>query len=417
MNQIPWIEEINTEWPLSRLDHHATIINGYPFDAELFHPSQGFPLVRIRDIASRTTVVQYRGEIIPDAIIMKHDILIGMDGDFNVERWRGEQALLNQRVCCVRPDRTVDNSYLAYFLTFPLKVINILTHSTTVKHLSSLDVAKLWIPLPPLATQRAIAAFLDRETAKIDALVDAEQRLLALLTEKRQALITHAVTRGLNPAAPMQDSGVEWIGAVPVGWEIPTVNARYEVALGKMLDTKTIIGNNLAPYLRNIDVQWHKINVKNLPEMDFNSNDKNIYALRKGDVLICEGGEIGRTAIWLGELETCYYQKALHRLRPITTMDYPQFFTYVMEAAVNIGVFAAEGNQSTIQHLTAEKLRAFRFPSPPHAEQQHIIEHIQTKTTKIDQLIATAERTIETLHERRTALISEAVTGQLPIAE
>lgn len=276
-------------------------------------------------------------------------------------------------------------------------------------------VLNFHIGLPPLLEQRAIADFLDLETAKIDELISEKKRLLELLTEKRQALITHAVTRGLNPDVPMRASGVEWLGEIPEHWEAPPVYARYDVALGKMLDEKRISGAYLSSYLRNTDVQWHRINIDNLPKMDFDDDDKKTYALKKGDILICEGGEIGRTAIWQEQLPECYYQKALHRLRPITSLDNPEFFAFVMEAVANLGVFAAEGNQSTIQHLTAEKLRVFRFPSPPFREQKEIVAHIQSKASIINDLSRITKLTIDLLHERRAALISAAVTGQLQI--
>ena len=146
--------------------------------------------------------------------------------------------------------------------------------------------------------------------------------------------------------------------------------------------------------------------------MDFDDADRQTYALKKGDLLICEGGEVGRTAIWEEGLRECYYQKALHRLRPLTSLDNPKFFAFLMEAVVRLGIFAAEGNQSTIQHLTAEKLRVFRFPSPPYAEQNKIVAYILSKIAEIDSLHTTTVQTIMFLYERRAALISTAVAGQ-----
>ena len=271
------------------------------------------------------------------------------------------------------------------------------------------------IGFPPLPEQRTIADYLDRETSRLDNLIAEKERLLSLLAEKRSALITQAVTRGLNPNVPMRNSGVEWLGEIPGHWETPPVYARYEVTLGKMLDEKRISGTYLAPYLRNVDAQWHKINTRNLPEMDFDNTDRQTYVLKKGDLLICEGGEVGRSAIWEEELNECYYQKALHRLRPLTSLDNPKFFAFLMEAVVRLGIFAAEGNQSTIQHLTAEKLRVFRFPSPPYAEQSRIVANILSKTAKINSLHIATGQTIMFLHERRTALISAAVTGQIHV--
>jgi type I restriction enzyme, S subunit len=131
-----------------------------------------------------------------------------------------------------------------------------------------------------------------------------------------------------------------------------------------MLDEKRIIGTHLAPYLRNVDVQWDGVNTENLPLMDFTDEDRERYALRKGDLLVCEGGEVGRTAVWNGGLTECFFQKALHRLRPISNQDEPRFFRYFMRMAVDRGDFAL-ATASTIQHLTAEKLRVVRYPAPP----------------------------------------------------
>ena len=108
---------------------------------------------------------------------------------------------------------------------------------------------------------------------------------------------------------------------LPSSWSTPPIYARFSVQLGKMLDEKQIKGTMLAPYLRNTDVQWDRINIDELPEMDFSPEDREKFSLKKGDILVCEGGEVGRTAIWNGELELCFYQKAIHRLRPITLSE------------------------------------------------------------------------------------------------
>ena len=102
-----------------------------------------------------------------------------------------------------------------------------------------------------------------------------------------------------------KDSGVEWLGKIPVHWEIAPLYARYEVTLGKMLDSKRVTGEFSGPYLRNVDVQWDEVNTEDLPEMDFAPWERERYRLRPGDVLVCEGGEVGRTATWRGEIEEC----------------------------------------------------------------------------------------------------------------
>jgi type I restriction enzyme S subunit len=122
------------------------------------------------------------------------------------------------------------------------------------------------------------------------------------------------ITRRFKPYPACKDSGVEWLGDIPAHWEVAPVYARYEVALGKMLDAKRLTGEFSGPYLRNVDVQWDKVNTDGLPEMDFAPWERDRYSVRPGDLLVCEGGEVGRTAIWRGEIEPCFYQKALHRV-------------------------------------------------------------------------------------------------------
>ena len=184
-----------------------------------------------------------------------------------------------------------------------------------------------------------------------------------------------------------------------------------------MLDEKRIAGTHLAPYLRNVDVQWESVNTDDLPRMDFNEQDRKRYSLREGDLLVCEGGEVGRTAIWRGDLDECYYQKAIHRLRPTSDRDDPRFFRYFMKMAVDRGGFTIS-TASTIQHLTAEKLRAVRYPAPPAQVQWAIADHLDRETAQMNVLRAAKERVLELLIEKRQALIATAVTrGVDPEAE
>ena len=218
----------------------------------------------------------------------------------------------------------------------------------------------------------------------------------------------------VRPYPAYKDSGEEWIGEVPASWDVCALNYRYEVALGKMLDEKRVTGAFLAPYLRNTDVQWGRINTVDLPTMDFAGDDLIRYALRRGDLLVCEGGEVGRAAIWEGGLEPCFYQKALHRLRPRRPdLESPNFLFYILRGAASRGIFAGSEGRSTIAHLTAEALRRYRFPFPPPAEQSAIAAFLDRETGKIDALVAEQERLMALLKEKRQAVISQAVTKGL----
>jgi type I restriction enzyme S subunit len=288
-------------------------------------------------------------------------------------------------------------------------------NGSTHKTIYQGDAASLVVCFPPLETQQRIAAFLDEKTAQIDALIEKKRALLDRLAEKRQAIITQAVTKGLNPAAPMKDSGIDWLGQIPAHWDVAAVGHRYQVQLGRMLNAERVEGNDLKPYLRVYDVQWGSINVDDLPLMDFPTGAQRRYRLSPGDLLVNEGGSyVGRSAIWEGQLEECYYQKALHRLRPYDEKsDITTFLLLLMDMAVTRGVFVAGGNQTTIDHLTAEQLRRYRFGFPPFDEQTEIVVICKKQIDYISVISDKITGSLGYLSEYRSALITAAVTGQI----
>ncbi len=386
---------------------HVNLVNGYPFDSALFAADNGLPLVRIRDIDKSTTEVCYAGEPVPEAIIDSGDILIGMDGDFNVARWKGGQALLNQRVCCVRPKGTIDGRFLSYVLPAPLKLINEFTYSTTVKHLSSFDILKIHFPYPSIHQQRLIADYLDRETAKIDALVNTKEQLLEILAEKRRALITHAVTRGINPNASIRDSGIPWLGEIPAHWETERAkwlfierDVRSETGEEEMLTVSHITG---------VTPRSEK-NV-NMFEAESTEGYKVCYA---GDLVI------NTLWAWMGAMGVSpmhgIVSPAYHIYTPRERLD-PAY----VDALVRMPVFAQEairfskGVWSSRLRLYPEGFYEICLPVPPRDEQRAIVAHIASETMKLDDLRAAAERSIALSKERRAALIAAAVTGKIAI--
>ena len=272
------------------------------------------------------------------------------------------------------------------------------------------------ISWPPLKEQTQIARFLDHQTARIDALIAEQQRLIELLKEKRQAVISHAVTKGLDTHVKMRASGVEWLGDVPEHWPTGRVGWWFDVELGKMLDERRITGDSLAPYVRNTDVQWNRINTQHLPVMDFDEADRIRYELKKGDLLVCEGGEIGRAAIWKDDTFTCFYQKALHRVRA-RKVGHVRFLKYVLRHYADNGILDGSSTSATINHFTREQFRALSIPFPPEEEQSRIANYLADKSIEFDALEEQANLGIEILQERRSALISAAVTGKIDVRD
>ena len=219
-------------------------------------------------------------------------------------------------------------------------------------------------------------------------------------------------------ARALRSAGLDWVESIPEDWGTPSVGANFEVQLGKMLNPSAAAGDSLRPYLRNINVQWDRIDLDDLPLMHFDAGDRARYALRPGDLLVCEGGEVGRAAVWDGQLEDCYYQKALHRVRPYRD-DSTRFLMYTLTAAASQGVFENEGNTSTIVHLTAEKLRGHRFPWPQPAEQRAIADHLDAETARIEAVLAAHRRQLGAVAARKRAAVSNALgahaTARAPI--
>jgi len=272
--------------------------------------------------------------------------------------------------------------------------------------------------IPSEGEQAAIVRFLDHANRKIDGFIRAKRKLIGLLSEQKQGIIHRAVTRGLNPDVTLKSSGISWLGEVPRHWEASCLRMRYSVELGKMLDAKRITGRQLIPYLRNRDVQWDKILVNDLPLMDISPSEFPRYTVRKGDLLACEGGQVGRCAFWNDELPVCGFQKALHRIRASKpTRDFPRFFFYQMQLAAGLGIFAADGNENTIAHLTCEKLRRHRFAFPPFSEQVNIAQNLDAELQTVNTAIARAEREIALMQEYRTRLTADIVTGKLDVRE
>lgn len=425
---VEWLGDVPGHWESWKLSHsYKTISSGTTpkSDNAIYYENGDIPWVNTGDLndsvldepSKRLTYKALEDhtslKLYPcgSIIFAMYGATIGKIAKLNFE------ATVNQACCVFTESNILLNDFLKYWFLGVRNHILSLATGGGQPNVSQDILRNLRVVCPSISEQQAIADFLDRETAKIDGLIEEQRRLVELLKEKRQAVISHAVTKGLNPNAPMKPSGIEWLGDIPEHWTLEAVAYRYNVKLGKMLDTNKITGENLRNYLRVLDVQWGYINTIDLPEMDFDSEAREKFRLIEGDLLVNEGGSYpGRAAIWSCQIEECYYQKALHRMRPIlANKDSSKFMYYIMNWASNYGVFIAGGNEATIEHLPAEKLRRIRFAFPPICEQLIISSYLDRKTTEFDTLISEAEKSITLLQERRTALISAAVTGKIDV--
>jgi type I restriction enzyme S subunit len=271
---------------------------------------------------------------------------------------------------------------------------------------------RVWVP--PVPTQRAIADYLDRETARIDALIAAKRRMVGLLDERRISA-AHATVTGAQVSGPREPSGVPWLGSVPSQWRMARLGSLFHVQLGRMLSAERSTGPHLRRYLRNINIRWGSVDTSDLAEMDFPPADRRRYQVRAGDLLVNEGGAgIGRAAIWDGKIDEIYYQKSVHRVRPRGSLGVRWLLEW-LRVAVDRRVFHVEGNLATIPHVPAEALRQYRVPCPPAVDAGALIAALDATIERDMAVRRVTETQLTLLQERRQALITAAVTGQLDI--
>jgi type I restriction enzyme S subunit len=276
-------------------------------------------------------------------------------------------------------------------------------------------IADLEVPLPPLEEQRAAAEYLDRETARIDELIDAKRRMIDLLDERRVA-IAHETVTGATLAGRRQPSGVPWLGSIPAHWRMVRLGSSFDVQLGRMLNAERSTGPYMRRYVRNINVRWGSVDTSDLAEMSFPPSERSRYALRAGDLLVNEGGAgIGRAAIWDGRIAELYYQKSVHRIRPRGPVGVRWLLEWLY-VAVDRSVFQVEGNLATIPHVPAEALREYRLPFPPASEAEDLLLQVNAAIDRDNALRRLAETQVALLIERRQALVTAAVTSQLQVS-
>ena len=261
--------------------------------------------------------------------------------------------------------------------------------------------------------QRRIADFLDDRVARIDQIITARQGQVALL-EATAARMSYEAVTGAKVPGQRRSTDLAWLGDVPSEWPLLTVASQFQVDLGKMLDEKRQTGGHVIPYLRNTNVQWDMIDTDDLKAMDIALEERSRYTVKPGDLLICEGGQPGRGAIWTGSLSPLGYQKALHRART-RGRSRPTWLLECLRTAVSLNVFAIENEQTTIGHLTNEQLRSLRFPFPDTEVQDRLLVDVAQTRKQVVQAVEALRRSSALLAEYKQALITAAVTGEIDV--
>ncbi|MFZ4780460.1 MAG: restriction endonuclease subunit S, partial [Terrimicrobiaceae bacterium] len=271
-------------------------------------------------------------------------------------------------------------------------------------------------PLPSLAEQTAIAEFIDRETAKIDVLVAEQQRLMELLKEKRQAVISHAVTKGLNPRVPMKPSGIEWLGDVPAHWAVRRVKSVSTFITSGPRGWSERVGEVGPIFVQSGDLNDSlQVEFSTAKRVQVEQDAEAVRTrLCDGDIVVCiTGAKTGNVAVCAAVPEPAYVNQHLCLIRPSREI-LSVFLGVGLKSRVGQTYF--ELSQYGLKHgLSLDDVKEAPVLLPPMAEQKEIAEFVGIESAKFDALTAEAQRAIDLLQERRTALISAAVTGQIDV--
>jgi type I restriction enzyme S subunit len=426
---VEWLGPIPHEWKVSRLGFEAWVRarlgwKGLKSDE---YVDDGYAFLSTPDIKGNSIdftdvnfITESRYEESPEIKIKVGDVLLAKDGStlgtVNVVRNLPRPATVNSSIAVITPYERMHPLYLLYLFkcSYLESTVQVLKGGMGVPHLFQWDINKFKIPLPSFLEQSSIAAHLDYETAHIDALIEKKTRFIELLREKRQALITHAVTKGLDPNVKMKDSGVEWLGEVPEHWVVSRLGHFASVENGSTpsRESADFWENGTVPWLGSGEV--NQVHVTEATELitELALRVCSLRLLPQDTVvvgMVGQGKTRGLAAILKMEAAINQNMAAIcsgPRLRPM-------FLLFFFGAAYEW--VRESGRGSNQAALNCELLSEMRIALPPISEQEGVVRLLVTNNERVDELINKTERSIELLKERRSALITAAVTGQIDL--
>lgn len=278
------------------------------------------------------------------------------------------------------------------------------------------------LPLPPVVEQDAIVRFLDHVDRRIRRYLRAKQKLIKLLEEQKQAIIHQAVTRGLNPNAPLKPSGIPWLGDIPEHWDVMALkfcaSLQSGLTLGKNYGSEP---TDSYPYLRVANVQHGRVDLRVVKRISVPPRDAAGATLRTGDVLMTEGGDIdklGRGCVWHGEVPGCLHQNHVFAVRCNQVQLLPDFLAGLLVSRHGRAYFQLTAKQTTnLAATNSTTVKAFPVLVPPVEEQSAILAHVHVRTASLESAISKAHLELKLFGDFQTRLIADVVTGKLDVRQ
>lgn len=419
---VPWLQQVPEHWEV--LPHRAMFTEvkeaGQPED-EMLSVTIGRGVLKQAEHLATTTKKDssrkdkstYKRVGVGDIVYNK---MRAWQGAFGVSRYSG---IVSPAYVVDRPTAKAVPEFYHYLLRTPLFAKEAERWSyglaSDIWNLRPEHFKVILSLCPPVDEQHLIVRYLHALDAKVKRYIRTKRKLIAALQEQKQAIIQRAVTRGLDPKVKLKHSGVEWLGNVPEHWEVVAVKRYFRIELGKMLDAQKHVLGTRRPYMNAANIHWDRFRLDTVKEMFFRDEELERFRLRKGDLLVTEGGAtMGRSAIWNDEIAECYYQKSLNRARPTGHLC-SRFLLYWMMLVTKSGIIDATTSVATFGHLTKEKLSRLPLVVPPPEEGQAIVAHIDAEMKRLDRPEQRLHDEIKVMQEYHTRLIADVVTGAVDV--
>lgn len=431
---VEWLGEVPAHWGVDRMKQSIVAAKNGIWGEEAKGDSDDVPCVRVADFdrvrlrvdLTEPTIRSVTGREREGRLLRQGDLLLEKSGGGETQPVGcvvlyddSREAVCSNFVARVEMRAGMSASFWRYAHAAAYHArVNVKSIKQT-SGIQNLDVQAYFDesgPFPPLPEQECIAAFLDSETEKIDALVAEQRRLMELLKEKRQAVISHAVTKGLNPDAPMKASGMEWLGDVPAHWDIGPLKRFWSVTDCKHVTAEfTDEGFPLAS-IREVQARW--IDLRDAKRTSQHFYELLIEGGRKplvGDLIFSRNATVGEVAQVHGDHPPFAMGQDVVLLRRARGSDSSDYFQQVLRSPLVTRQLENMMIGSTFKRINVEEIRSIQVPCPPPEEQAQIARYLLRESEQANELAGEALQAVDLLSERRSALITAAVTGQIDV--
>ncbi|WP_176502647.1 restriction endonuclease subunit S [Cobetia sp. 5-11-6-3] len=427
---VEWLGEVPSHWEISRIKFLAELVTGItpPSDDMSNYADSGWPWLRPDDLDESGTPSHGTKFLTAKGWnfcrpIPPHSTLVCCIGSIGKIGFNKNLSCTNQQITSLIPKQSP--KFLFYLLKACKHELELYATGNVLRILNAERLGNISTIIPTLPESRKIATFLDHETASIDALIEEQQRLIALLKEKRQAVISHTVTKGLDPNVPMKDSGVEWLGYVPAHWEVcklsHVTDSRCDGPFGSALKSSHYTDEGVRVIrLQNIKFGTFNNSDAAYIDEDYYKNSIDKSDVIENDILIAGLGDeknlVGRACVAPVDIYPAMVKADCFRFRLKLEKTNPYFMALQLSsgAKADAGILATGSTRSRIPLST---MSSRKIAVPDLSEQRKIFSYIDDKNKKFDALINDSLWNIELLLERRSALISAAVTGKIDVRD